>query len=74
MSSPRIQAGLRRASSSCVIALLLLSGAAYRGNAQTVAVAEVSGIVTDSSGSAVPNATIRIVEGEPGFQLLKLES
>ncbi|PYV04390.1 MAG: hypothetical protein DMG10_08210 [Acidobacteria bacterium] len=67
MVSPRIRVRLCEALFSGVIALLLAAGMAYRCHAQTVAVADVSGIVADQSGSAVPGATVRMVQTDKEF-------
>ena len=67
MVSPKIRECVCKALFSGVIAVLLAAGMAYRCHAQTVAVADVSGIVADQSGSAVPGATVRMVQTDKEF-------
>ncbi len=67
MVSPKIRECVCKALFSGVTAVLLAAGMAYRCPAQTVAVADVSGIVADQSGSAVPGATIRMVQTDKEF-------
>ncbi len=58
-----------RAPCSMRVALLLSAAAtlACLSHGQAVSIAEVSGIIADPSGSAIPNATIKITETEKEF-------
>src|SRR6266487_2039653 len=66
MVPTKIRACVCKTLFSGVIAALLAAGMAYRCHAQTVAVADVSGIVTDQSGSVVAGATVRMVQTDKG--------
>src|SRR5437773_816026 len=53
---------LKRVQVTLALTIIAIVAAALPGYGQTVAVAEVSGLVSDQSGAAVPGTLVRMIE------------